>query len=77
MILPRIDGHIGLGKINEGRGPYMKWKSYDEEFKRDAVELLLRSGRPLKPLAKELGISDSSLRTWRDTYLSSTDELSE
>jgi transposase len=46
----------------------VKQKRYDSEFKRDAVELLLRSGKPLKPLAKELGVSDTSLRLWRDTY---------
>ena len=46
----------------------MKPKRYDKEFKRDAVELLLRSGKPLKPLAKELGVSDTSLRVWRDAY---------
>jgi transposase len=47
----------------------VKQKRYDREFKRDAVELLLRSGKPLKPLAKELGVSDTSLRLWRDTHL--------
>ena len=47
----------------------MQQKRYDKEFKRDAVELLLRSGKPLKPLAKELGVSDTSLRVWRDAYL--------
>lgn len=44
-------------------------KIYSEEFRRDAVELLRTSGKPLKPLARELGISDGSLRMWRDKYL--------
>lgn len=55
----------------------MEQRKYDEEFKRNAVELLLRSGRPLKPLARELGISDSSLREWRDTYLGKMEGTSE
>ena len=42
-------------------------KHYDEAFKRDAVGLL-ESGRPLKKLAVELGVSAVSLRDWRDRY---------
>lgn len=40
--------------------------TYSQEFKDQAVDLLLSSDRPLKELARELGISDSSLRKWRD-----------
>jgi len=44
-------------------------KRYDATFKRDAVELLLTSGKPLKALAVELGVSDVTLRNWRDRHL--------
>lgn len=44
-------------------------KHYDAQFKRDAVELLLTSGRPLKRLAHELGVCDVTLRSWRDRHL--------
>ncbi len=44
-------------------------RRYDEEFKNNCVELLLTSGKPLKPMARELGVSDSALRKWRDAYL--------
>jgi transposase len=44
-------------------------KRYEEEFKRNAVNLLVMEGRPLKVLAGELGVSDTSLRIWRDRYL--------
>lgn len=44
-------------------------KRYDAEFKKNAVDLLLSSGKPLKPLPRELGVSDTSLREWRDEYL--------
>ena len=44
-------------------------KRYDEEFKRDAVELLLARGKPLAQIARELGVSNNSLTTWRDLHL--------
>jgi transposase len=47
----------------------MVQRRYDKEFKRNAVELLLNSGKPLKPLARELGVSGATLRAWRDAYL--------
>lgn len=47
-------------------------KRYDATFKRDAVELLLTSGKPLKVLARELGVCDVTLRTWRDRQLAKT-----
>lgn len=43
--------------------------NYDEEFRREAVDLLLSSGRPLKRVAEELGVSANSLRTWRNRSL--------
>ena len=46
-------------------------KRYDQEFKRDAVSMLLGSGRPLKQVANELGVAAPSLRGWRDEYLQS------
>jgi transposase len=39
-------------------------RRYTEEFKRDAVALVRSSGRPIKVVARQLGISDSSLGTW-------------
>ena len=47
----------------------MREKRYDEEFKQNAVDLLLAGGRPLKPLARELGVTPGTLRHWRDAYL--------
>jgi transposase len=40
-------------------------RPYREEFKREAVELLRTSGRPLAQIARELGVSTESLRLWR------------
>lgn len=39
-------------------------RRFTDEFKRDAVALYRRSGRTIKEIAKELGISDTSLGTW-------------
>ncbi len=50
-------------------------KRYDATFKRDAVELLLTSGQPLKVLAVELGVSAVTLRDWRDRHLARTQPI--
>ena len=39
--------------------------SYPLEFRREAVELLRFSGRSVAQIAKELGVSDQTLRDWR------------
>jgi transposase len=44
-------------------------RSYGRDFRQEAVNLLLSSGRPLKRVAAELGISANSLRSWRDRAL--------
>jgi transposase len=40
-------------------------RSFTDEFKREAVLLLVSSGRPLTQVAMELGIQPSMLRGWR------------
>ncbi len=44
-------------------------KTYTEEFRRDAVELLRSSGRPVSHVARELGVDVNSLRAWRKRIL--------
>jgi len=39
-------------------------RQFTEEFKRDAVELVRTSGRPIAQIAGELGIYDSTLGNW-------------
>jgi transposase len=39
-------------------------KPYSPEFRRDAVELYRRSGKPLREIAVDLGVSTESLRMW-------------
>jgi transposase len=47
---------------------YQPWKRYDEEFKRNAVELLESSGRPIAEVAGDLGIPYKTLERWRAKY---------
>jgi len=42
-------------------------RTFDEQFKRDAVALL-EGGRKAAQLARELGISPWNLRDWRERY---------
>jgi transposase len=39
-------------------------RQFTAEFKRDAVELVRSSGRPIAQIARELGIYDSTLGNW-------------
>src|SRR6201988_3756527 len=43
-------------------------KRYDEEFKRQAVELVIHSGRSQAQIARELGVSEYSLSLWKRAY---------
>jgi transposase-like protein len=40
-------------------------RKYSPEFKREAVRLLVESGRPGKEVASELGIPSGRLHEWR------------
>src|SRR4029077_15647685 len=41
-------------------------RHFTDEFKQEAIALLVSSGRPLSQIANELGISPSMLRNWRN-----------
>ncbi len=40
-------------------------KVYTQEFKQEAVQLAQTSGKPITQIARELGISDTSIHQWR------------
>ena len=44
-------------------------RRYEEEFKGQAVELLLHGGKTQRQVARELDISDYSLSLWKKAYL--------
>jgi transposase len=48
--------------------PKQRRRYYDEEFKRNAVELLERGERSAVQLSRELGISDCALGKWKRQY---------
>jgi transposase len=48
---------------------------YDEEFQREAVRLLLTSGKTVPQVARELGISSYRLRQWKQDQLKATGEI--
>ncbi|WP_369523401.1 transposase [Micromonospora haikouensis] len=44
--------------------PLGRPSKYTEEFRRDAVDLVHSSGRPINQVARELGMSHETLRNW-------------
>jgi transposase-like protein len=45
-------------------------RRYGEEFKRQAVELVIHSGKSQRHVARELDVSENSLNLWKEAYLS-------
>src|SRR5215207_7969192 len=43
-------------------------RSFTEDYKRQAAELAVSSGRSITSVAKELGLRDSVLRRWVDKF---------
>ncbi|MCK1551940.1 transposase [Bradyrhizobium sp. 177] len=48
--------------------PERQRRSFTEDYKRQAVELAVSSGRSIGAVAKELGLRDSVLRRWVDKF---------
>jgi transposase len=51
--------------MNPKHQPYRR---YDEEYKRNAVELLESSGRPIAEVASDLGVPYKTLERWKARY---------
>lgn len=51
-----------------------KRRHYDSEFKRDAVERVLRTGKSCADVASELGLNSNLLARWRREYLGNADQ---
>ena len=52
----KLEKGINMGKVQ---------KVYTKEFKEEAVRLVETSGKPITQIARELGISDSAIHSWR------------
>src|SRR5438128_1193740 len=69
---PRFGGHLSAwSALSAGREGWAAMprgsnfhRPYPSEFRREAVELVRRSGRPLREIAVDLGISTETLRMW-------------
>ncbi len=49
-------------------------RTFTTEFKREAVRLAQTSGKPIAQIARELGISDTSIHEWRKQLAAHGDE---
>ena len=54
--------------MNEEVKPKRAKRQFDEAFRRQAVALVETSGRPLREIATELGVSVWNLRDWKEIY---------
>ena len=45
-----------------------RWRRFSEEFKRDAVRLVVEEGYTFKAAAAAVGVGDQSLRAWHGKY---------
>ena len=50
--------------MGEGQQSRRTRRKFSTEFKRDAVEIVGSSGKPIAQVARELGIHDSTLGNW-------------
>jgi len=49
-------------------GESKKHRSYDRQFKEEAVRLVIEGKRPVVEVARGLGIHENLLRTWKRKY---------
>jgi len=51
-----------------------KRKKFDDDFKRNAVNLVLSSGRTVKEISESLGVSENTLYIWKNKFETQTEE---
>lgn len=61
-------GRKSMTQGNTAGGGGKPRRHYDENFKRNAVELTLRGERSVTQVAAELGVAESMLYEWRRKY---------
>jgi len=44
-------------------------RKFDREFKEDAIRLIVDGGRPVREVARDLGIHENMLHRWKQEYL--------
>jgi transposase len=63
--------HVKMLLMNSKKG-----KRYDQQFKHQAIELLIHSGKTQAQIARDLGIGLTTLEKWKRAYLQSQEPLS-
>lgn len=58
---------IGI-KIHKYKGFFMKRRSYDREFKLNAMLLLKKGGKSQAQICRDLGVPESTFSGWVDEY---------
>jgi transposase-like protein len=53
-----------------------KYKTYSPEFRDEAARLVVETSRPIADVARELGISETSLGNWVRAYRESMPRMS-
>jgi transposase-like protein len=51
--------------MNDENSILRKYKRYDENFKRSAVEMWLQGGKSAAKICRDLGITTQSLKLWK------------
>jgi transposase len=44
-------------------------RRFTDEFKLEAVKMVIEQGRPVREVAESLGVSETGLHRWKTTYL--------
>ena len=71
LVFPRFEGHLSafgesVEKVDERRSEVPRTRPpFPPEFRAEAVRLMRDSDKPLSQLAKDLGVSEQTLRAWR------------
>lgn len=64
-------------KINPSAPSRRTRKRYTKQFKQDAVDMVVRSGRPAAQVARELGVNENLMAKWVRIHLEEMDRTAE
>jgi transposase len=64
-----MDTGFVLSRKHEFMKERRRGRRYDAQFKEQAVQVLLNSGKSLHAVAQGLGVTDNALKDWKHQYL--------
>ena len=62
--LIRFGGHLPKGEYDVDHGGHEGQRSFTDDYKTGAVRLVLDEGKTVASAARDLGLTESSLRNW-------------